>query len=154
MARSKCVSHEMCPISVWSLPDAWSVCSPRCNHSSHRSISAKAWAQGPLGGQEDVVAGALDGDDGGAIAEAARPTGDLPDVENGIGGVDGRAVAASEMRHLRAKDQRRHSDIEAAVQLGVPAPDRTDPAEGDGEAGQRLPVEVVVPLAVAAEAAG
>jgi hypothetical protein len=108
----------------------------------------KGCGQGLLGRKKHVVTGAVDRDDGGAIAEATRPACDLLDVENGIGEVDARVVRLGELRLLRAQNQRRHSDVEAAVKFRVTRSDGPHPAEGDGAAGQRLPVEVVVPHSV------
>ena len=49
---------------------------------------------------------------------------------------------------VRTQDQVRHSDVEPAVQPCVSAPDRVDPAERHREPADRLPVQVVIELAV------
>ncbi len=97
------------------------------------------------------MAGTVDRHDRGAIAETARPLGDLFDVEHRVGGIDGGVVARGEDGPFRPQDQRRHADVEPVVQLSVAAPDRAEPPEPHREPGERLPVEVVLPCPVGAD---
>ncbi len=86
--------------------------------------------------------------DGGVVAHTARPPGDLSDVEDGVPALHRLGIVAGfGHRVVRPQDQVGHTDIQPAVQPGVPAPHGVEPADGHREATQRLPLQVVVELA-------
>ena len=95
--------------------------------------------------------GVRDRHDGGAVAHAASPPGDLRDVEHGVAPLDRVGIKAVgtdlDDTVVRPKDQVGYAHVEAAVQSGLPAANRVDPTERDGESAKRLPVEVVVEVA-------
>ena len=99
--------------------------------------------------------GVGDRGDGGVVADAPRPPGDLGDVEHGVAPLDQFGIGYLGDTVVGPQDQVGHTDVEPAVQPRLPAADRVDPAERDGEPAERLPVQVVVELAgvVAVQAA-
>jgi hypothetical protein len=101
--------------------------------------------------QEHVVPRAVHRHHGRLTAEAARPPGDLADIKHGVGIVAQGRVQAREIGPAGAEYQRRHADVQAAVQPGMPAPDRIEPAERHRTACKRLQVQVEVPFAGAAD---
>ena len=98
-------------------------------------------------GQEHVVLGVGDRYDGGPVADASGPAGDLLDVQHRVAALDDVGVCHLAHTAIGAQDQVGYADVEAAVQFGVSAPDRVDPAERDGKSADRLPTEVIVEFA-------
>ena len=98
--------------------------------------------------QEHIVFGVGHRNDGAAVADTARPPGDLGDVEDRVAALQGGRVGGFAHAVVRAQDQVRHADVEPAMQPDLAAAHGVQPAEGDREAAQRFPLQVVVELAV------
>ena len=98
--------------------------------------------------QEDIVFGVWHRNDGAAVADTAGPPGDLGDVKHRVAALHGGRVGVFAHAVIRPQDQVGHSDVESAMQPGLAAAHRVQPAEGDREAAQRLPLQVVVELPV------
>ena len=92
--------------------------------------------------------GVDDGHDRGPVADTARPPCDLLDVQDGVATLNELGIGHFAHAVVGAQDQVRHSDVEAAMQPCVSAPDRVNPAERHREPADRFPVQVVVELAV------
>jgi hypothetical protein len=102
----------------------------------------------PRHGQEHIVLGVGHRNDGAAVTNAAGPAGNVFDVENRVAILQVDSVRRFDHAAIGTQDQIGHADIEAAMQLCLAGSHGGQPAEGNREAAQRFPLQVVVELAV------
>jgi hypothetical protein len=98
--------------------------------------------------QEDIVFGVWHRNDDAAVADTAGPPCDLGDVKHRVAALQRGRIGVFAHAVIRPQDQVGHSDVESAMQPGLAAPHRVQPAEGDRKAAQRLPLQVVVEFPV------
>ena len=115
--------------------------------SSH--VSTRGVHPGADGGprQHDVVHGAVDRDRGDVPADGRGPAPDLLDVEDDVVGRGGLVGLLAEPGARRRQHQDRAGHVQPGVQLGVAAAYGAQPADVDRAGLERLPGQVVVPLA-------
>lgn len=86
--------------------------------------------------------------DRGAVADTARPPGNLGDVENRVAPLKSGRLGTFGHGVIRTQDQVGYTDVEAAIQAFLAVTRGMYLAEGDGKPAYRFPLQVVVELTV------